>query len=58
MVRLALILHIFIGATLAGVAVIAALVTGWDTLLPILGAAALGFAVAFPVSWAVARAIS
>ena len=58
MVRLALILHIFIGATLAGVAVIAALVTGWDTLLPILGAAALGFVVAFPVSWAVARAIS
>ncbi len=55
MYRLALILHVFIGSTLSGSAVIAALVMGQDTLGPILIAAALGFVVAFPVSWGVAR---
>ena len=55
MFRLALILHVFIGSTLAGSAVIAALVAGYGTLYPILVAAALGFAAAFPVSWSVAR---
>ncbi|WP_299851610.1 CTP synthetase [uncultured Roseovarius sp.] len=55
MFRLALILHLFIGSTLAGSAVIAALASGHDTLIPILIAAAIGFCAAFPVSWAVAR---
>ncbi|MFD1156909.1 CTP synthetase [Roseovarius aestuarii] len=55
MFRLALILHVFIGSTLSGSAVIAALASGHDTLFPILIAAALGFLAAFPVSWAVAR---
>lgn len=55
---LILILHIFIGSTLAGSAVIAALTLGYDTLTPILITAALGFVAAFPVSYAVARRIS
>jgi len=57
MVRLALILHLFIGSTLAGVAVIAALTMGLDTLRPILWAALAGFVVSLPVTCAVARQI-
>lgn len=49
------ILHLFIGSTLAGSAVIAALVTGYDDLTGILIAALLGFVAAFPVSWVVAQ---
>lgn len=55
MLGLGLILHLFIGATLSGVGVIAALIAGYDTLMPILAAAGIGFVGAFPVSWAVAR---
>ncbi|HAW45773.1 MAG TPA: CTP synthetase [Roseovarius sp.] len=55
MLRLGFILHLFIGSTLAGSAVIAALVLGRDTLTPILIAAALGFVVAFPVTWMVTK---
>ena len=49
------ILHLFIGSTFAGSAVIAALGSGFDNMTGILIAAVLGFAVAFPVSWVVAR---
>lgn len=55
MFRLALILHLFIGSTLAGTAIIAALVTGNDGWMAILLAAAAGFLGGFPVSWLVAR---
>lgn len=55
MLRLGFILHLFIGTTMAGSAVIAALVMGRDTLIPILVAAGLGFIVAFPVTWLVTR---
>lgn len=55
MLRLGFILHLFIGATLAGSAMIAALVTGHDTLSPLLIAAAAGFVAAFPVTWLVTR---
>lgn len=58
MLPLTLILHIFIGSTLAGSAVIAALASGYDTLQPILIAAAVGFVASIPVSWYVARQIS
>lgn len=54
---LTLILHIFIGSTLAGTAIVAALVSGFDTLQPILIAAAIGFLASIPVSWIVARKI-
>ena len=55
MLRLRLILHLFIGSTLSGSAVIAALVMGQDTLRPILIAALLGFIAAVPVSYIVAK---
>tara|TARA_R110002012_G_scaffold60265_1_gene157558 strand:- start:31 stop:216 length:186 start_codon:yes stop_codon:yes gene_type:complete len=57
MLRLGLILHLFIGSTLAGIGVIAALVSGFDTLNPILITAALGFLLAVPVTWLVTRAL-
>jgi hypothetical protein len=55
MLRLASILHLFIGSTLAGSAVVAALVVGLTTLQPILLSALAGFLASFPVTWAVAR---
>lgn len=55
MLRLGLILHLFIGSTLSGSAVIAALAMGQDTLYPILIAAALGFIAAFPVTYVVTK---
>jgi len=55
MLRLGFILHLFIGSTLAGIGVIAALVAGYDTLYPILIAAVGGFLIAFPVTWLVTR---
>lgn len=55
MVRLALILHLFIGATLSGMAVIASLVTGHDSAAMLLLAAGTGFILAVPVSAIVAR---
>ncbi len=57
MLALTLIIHLFVGATLAGSAVILALVLGLDTLTPILIAAAVGFLVGFPISWFVAKRI-
>lgn len=58
MLRLGFILHLFIGSTLAGSAVIAALVTGHDTMTPILVAALAGFLAAFPVTYVVARKLT
>ena len=57
MIPLFLIVHIFVGATLAGSAVVAALTFGFDTLQPVLIAALIGFLAAFPVSWYVAKQI-
>lgn len=57
MFHLLLILHLFIGATLAGVGIVVVLVAelggGWWMA----GAVAAGFGLAFPVAWAVARAM-
>ncbi|WP_136637207.1 CTP synthetase [Pseudooceanicola onchidii] len=55
MLRLASMLYSLIGTTLAGSAVVVALVTGQDTLRPILMAAVFGAVAAVPVTWAVAR---
>jgi predicted PurR-regulated permease PerM len=41
-----------------GTALVVALTMGMDTLTPILIAAALGFVLAIPVSWLVARQIA
>lgn len=57
MYRLASILFSIVATTLAGTGVIAALVSGYVTLIPILVAAAIGFVLALPVTYYVARAI-
>ena len=57
MPRLMMILFSMVSTTLMGVAVVVALVTGHDTLQPILIAAALGFILALPVSWVIAKQI-
>ncbi|QIE47099.1 CTP synthetase [Pseudohalocynthiibacter aestuariivivens] len=49
------VLHLFIGATLAGIGVIAALVMGHASVPVLLGAALVGFVAAAPVSWLLAR---
>ncbi|QGX99161.1 CTP synthetase [Roseovarius faecimaris] len=55
MVRLSLILHLFIGSTLGGMGIVAALVLGYGTLFPILAGGLAGFLAAFPVSYVIAK---
>jgi uncharacterized protein with PQ loop repeat len=57
MSRLMMILFSMISTTLMGIGIIIALVTGNDTLRPILIAAGIGFVLALPVAWYVARQI-
>ncbi len=57
MLRLASILFSMVATTLAGIAVMAVLVMGYDTLQPILIAAAVGFSLAIPVTWIVTKMI-
>ncbi|WP_296763525.1 CTP synthetase [Sediminimonas sp.] len=58
MLKVALLVYLFAGVTLAGSFMVAALVAGYDTLNPILIAVGVGAVIAMPVSWAVARAIT
>lgn len=58
MFRLALIVYLFIGTTLGGSAMVAALTMGMDTTQPIVIAALLGFLVAIPVAYVVAKMIT
>lgn len=58
MTRLMLILFSIISTSLMGAFIVAALTMGFDTLQPILIAAALGFVIAIPASWIVAKQIS
>jgi predicted PurR-regulated permease PerM len=58
MLRLALVLFSIISTALMGSAIIVALTIGQDTLIPILAAAAIGFVLAIPVSWMVARQLA
>lgn len=53
MFRLALMLFTIIGSTLAGTAVIAVLVAGYTTLMPILIAAGVGCLAGIPVTWVI-----
>ncbi len=55
MFALFLIVHIFIGSTLAGSAVIAGLTLGYTDGRSLITAAAIGFLASFPVSWSVAK---
>ncbi|MFT5066251.1 MAG: hypothetical protein ACJAWC_001918 [Yoonia sp.] len=57
MLRLASILYSIIGTSVAGAFIVAALVTGYDTLLPILVAAGVGAIIAVPVSYLIANAL-
>ena len=56
--RLVFILHLVIGTTLMGIGVTTVLSMGLNTARPILLAAIVGFIVAWPVSWLVARKIT
>ncbi len=58
MLPLMLIIHLFLGATLAGSAIIVALIFGYGTTMPILAAGVVGFVAAFPASWIVAKKLS
>lgn len=55
MFRLAIILHIFIGSTLAGSAIVAALVAGYDSATTLIVSALLGFVAAIPVAAVIAK---
>lgn len=55
MIRLAMILYSLIATSLAGMAVIAVLVAGHGTLVPILTAAGCGAILAIPAAYLVAR---
>ena len=58
MLRLASILYAIIATTLAGIGIIVVLVMGYDTLTPILIAAASGATAGVPVSWGIARQLT
>jgi predicted PurR-regulated permease PerM len=58
MTRLMMILFSMIATTLMGVMIIAALSAGYGTLRPIVMAAAIGFLLAIPVSYLVARRLT
>lgn len=58
MTRLTLLMFSIVATTLMGVCIVAALVAGQDTLVPIVVAAAVGFVAAIPASWVVARMIA
>ncbi|MEJ6388716.1 CTP synthetase [Gymnodinialimonas ulvae] len=55
MFGLAGILYSLISTTLAGSAIVVSLVLGYDTLVPLLIAAGIGFAAALPASLIVAK---
>lgn len=58
MTRLTMILFSMISTTLMGIGIVIALTMGWDTLNPILIAAAIGFVAAIPASYVVAKQIT
>ncbi len=57
MMRLASIMYSLISTSVAGTLVVAVLVAGYGTLMPILAAAVIGFILAIPVTWFVTKAI-
>jgi len=52
-----LLVYIFVGATIAGSAMVAALTIGMDTLQPVLYSSLAGFVVAIPIAWVIAKKI-
>lgn len=57
MLGLTLIVHIFLGSTIAGSAIVAALTLGFDRATPIIAAGIAGFVISFPASWYIAKSI-
>ncbi|MFX0540577.1 CTP synthetase [Roseovarius sp. S4756] len=55
---LASFLNIIIGTSLAGIAIIVALVAGYDDMQGVVVAAVIGFVISLPVTWYVARQIT
>ncbi|WP_146344140.1 CTP synthetase [Falsiphaeobacter marinintestinus] len=55
---LLLILHLFIGATLAGVGIVVVLVMGLVGAWPLIGSVVGGFVLAFPIAKMVERAMT
>lgn len=49
--------YIFVSATLAGSAMVAALTMGLDTMTPVLYSSLAGFIVAIPIAWVIAKKI-
>jgi hypothetical protein len=58
MTRLAFILFFMVSVTLMGIGVLTMLVTGNYTQEALLAAAAIGFVLAFPVTWFLARKLT
>lgn len=58
MTRLMMILFSMISTTLMGVAMVVALVMGYDTLNPLLVAIGIGFVASIPASWFIAKQIT
>ena len=58
MLRLTAVMYLPVGATLAGIFIVAALTMGLDTGAPILYSAIAGFVVGLPISWVVAKQIN
>ena len=58
MTRLMMLMFTIVSTSLMGAAIVVALTMGLDTLRPILMAAAIGFVLAIPVSWFIARQIA
>ncbi|KPN63673.1 hypothetical protein XMM379_002133 [Aliiroseovarius sp. xm-m-379] len=58
MLRLTAVIYTLLGATLAGIFIVVALTMGFDTGKPIVYSAILGFILAVPVSWIVAKQLS
>jgi len=54
---LTFILHLFIGATLAGVGIVVVLVAGYSSAWLLGGAVVAGMVIAFPVARVVAKAL-
>lgn len=57
MLRLAAIVYIIVGPTVAGIAMITALVAGHTTSNAVIWSVLIGFVLALPVSWVLARQI-
>ena len=57
MFRLMMVIHAVVMTTLMGICVTAVLTMNLPGWKPVVIAAAIGFVAAFPISWAIARAI-